>query len=89
MRREHQRIGLARGLEPLGGEAVAERSILLGELRVRALAQERLAEAVLLLAGEAALAAADAELPGDERGEVIREQRGVAAEQVRDGASPE
>ena len=67
MRREDVRIPLAARLEKNRREPVAERAVSLGEHRVRALAQERVAKGVLVLAGEPSLAARLHDLALDER----------------------
>src|SRR6185436_12891914 len=49
---QEPRLALACALEPLPREAVAEPSILIGEHRIRGIAHQALAEAVLVLVGE-------------------------------------
>ena len=56
--REDRRVALAVRFEPRAREPVRERAIVVGEHRVRRLANERVPERELVLAGEAALACA-------------------------------
>src|SRR5262249_19777525 len=89
--REHYRVALARALEPLGRQLVAERAVRVGEHRVRGLAEERVAECVLLLARELRLAAAEDELALDEARERVADRHVVllAAEERGHAALPE
>src|SRR5258706_159936 len=59
---EHQRFARADSLQPLAGEAVGERPVGIGERRVGRFAEQRLAERVLRLARELALAAREQHL---------------------------
>ena len=87
--RQHQGITLPALRKPGGRGQVSGGPIPLGERGVGSLAQQRVAERELELAGEAALRPPHQELSGDEPlHPVVGRLRG-AAEQLRDPAGPE
>src|SRR5258708_3232029 len=89
--REDERLVLTGALEPLAREAVTERTIGVGEHRVRGVAQERMPERVLTLAAELPLAAPCDDLALHELIQPLLELRGAraAAEQRRGAAVPQ
>src|SRR5262249_39026539 len=61
--RERERLGLPRGLEPRAREAMPERAIGLRQHVVRSLAEERVTERVLAIAGDTRRDPRDEHLP--------------------------
>ncbi|AUX39022.1 uncharacterized protein SOCE26_004040 [Sorangium cellulosum] len=88
---EQQRVGLAARLEPRAGEPVAQGAILLREHRVGPLAEQRVAEGVLLLARKAAVRPADEHRLVDQVHEPAGDlgARRLPAEQRGDAPVPE
>src|SRR5262245_16227659 len=78
--RERHRVALAGGLEPGASEAVAERTVGVGERGVCPLTYERVAEGVLGLAGEFALGLPRDEFAPGQRVELLADARCPAAE---------
>ncbi len=88
---ELDRVPLATVDQPLGGEAVTEGAVGVGQHRVRGLVDERVVEAELLFVGGPRLEPRGDELLLGELAEAVAAHRGLvgAAEQGQDAAPPE